>query len=83
MKTTTVFIGYDIPLALDVKHEQLLPFLDTMLKPVDLGGEKCHIIENEKQKICIEKILSALNGLNDINLNAVFENIWDIESYME
>lgn len=81
MKTKTLFIGYDIPLAFDVKHETLLPFLDTTLKPVELGGDKCHIIENEKQITFVKQIISALNELHDINLTIDIERIGDIENY--
>lgn len=69
----TVFIGYDIPKALEMKYEVVMPMLDKLLKPIDLDGDQCHVIEKEEQRIFVESLLINLNDFHDINLTADIE----------
>lgn len=40
----TVFVGYDVPLALEIKHDMVIPLLDKVFKRIDLDGDIMHII---------------------------------------
>jgi hypothetical protein len=73
-KLYTLFVGYDIPAALDHKHRKLLPVLDEHYPRIDLEGDDVHVIP-EKDIEFIQNILGALNEIYDFNLTA------DIEPY--
>ncbi|MFT9494349.1 MULTISPECIES: hypothetical protein [Bacillota] len=64
----TVFIGYDIPEALDVKYDKVFPLLDKEFKQIELEGDLVHVIEGESSINFIEDILNAFNTFYDIGL---------------
>lgn len=69
----TVFIGYGIPEAFDVKLEYVLPIFDKQFESIDLGGDIVHIIDSEaKLKFC-EDVVTAFNALYDIDLSIEVE----------
>ncbi|QST02477.1 hypothetical protein IMZ31_23800 (plasmid) [Pontibacillus sp. ALD_SL1] len=72
MKNYTVFVGYDIPLALEVKHSQVLPLFDQHFTPHELEGDMVHIVpESEMEKA--EEIIENYNEKYDIGLTCDFE----------
>lgn len=69
-----VFIGYDIPLALDIKWNEVMPILDNSFKVIQYEGDTVHIINSESDIAFIQTVLSAYNLHKDINLTLdVFE----------
>lgn len=69
-----VFIGYDIPLALDIKWNEVMPILDNSFKVIQYEGDTVHIINGKSDIDFIQTVLSAYNLHKDINLTLdVFE----------
>lgn len=64
----TVFVGYDVPLALEIKHDMVIPLLDKVFKQIDLDGDIMHIIEGESHINFIEDMINAFNTFYDIGL---------------
>ncbi|MGG3641439.1 hypothetical protein [Bacillus gobiensis] len=64
----TVFVGYDIPLALDIKHEMVIPLLDKEFKRIELDGDIVHVLEGESSINFIEDMINAFNRFYDIGL---------------
>ncbi|MDM5205342.1 hypothetical protein [Cytobacillus kochii] len=71
----TVFIGYDIPLALEIKYDMLLPLLDKEFKRIELDGDIVHVIEGESSIKFIKDMINSFNAYYDIGLTL------DIEPY--
>lgn len=64
----TVFVGYDIPLALDIKHKMVMPLLDKEFKRIELDGDIVHVIEGESSIEFIEVMIDSYNAYFDIGL---------------
>lgn len=58
---TTLFVGYDIPMALDVKHEEVLPELDKVFTRIDLDGDIAHLVPEKE----INKAQDIIDGFNE------------------
>lgn len=71
----TVFVGYDIPLALDIKHDMVIPLLDKVFKRIELDGDIVHVIEGESSIKFIENMINSFNAYYDVGLTL------DIEPY--
>ncbi|PTY89740.1 hypothetical protein [Heyndrickxia sporothermodurans] len=71
----TVFVGYDIPLALEIKHDMVIPLLDKEFKRIELEGDIVHLVEGESSIKFIGEMISAFNAYYDIGLTL------DIEPY--
>ncbi|MBD8591640.1 MULTISPECIES: hypothetical protein [Peribacillus] len=65
---TGVFIGYDIPEALEVKWDSIMPALGKMYKTISYEGDKIHLINGEADLKFISDLLMAYNTLLKINL---------------
>jgi hypothetical protein len=63
-----VFIGYDIPEALDTKWTHVIPILDKLYKVIDYEGDTVHVINGESDINFIKDLLVAYNILLQINL---------------
>ncbi|OHR72140.1 hypothetical protein [Bacillus sp. UMB0893] len=63
-----VFIGYDIPLALDTKWNDIMPALSKIYKVIQYEGDSVHVINGESDINFIEDLLVAYNTLRQINL---------------
>lgn len=69
----TLFVGYDIPAALDYKHDILLDQLDKMgFQRADLKGDVVHIIP-ESRVAEVVGMLEDANEEHDFNLTDDFE----------
>lgn len=71
------FIGYDIPEALEVKIEVIMPLLDKHFKRIEDSNDQVHVINGESHISFINDILEAYNKLYDFNLTL------DLEDYDE
>jgi hypothetical protein len=71
----TVFVGYDTPLALEIKHDVVIPLLDKVFKRIELDGDIVHVIEGESCINFIEDMINSFNTYYDIGLTI------DIEPY--
>lgn len=63
-----VFIGYDIPEALDTKWNDIMPTLDKIYKVIQYEGDSVHVITGQSDIQFIKRLLDAYNRLRDINL---------------
>lgn len=63
-----VFIGYDIPLALETKWNHIMPALNLMYKVIEYEGDIVHIINTESEIFFIQGLLESYNTLLQINL---------------
>lgn len=63
-----IFIGYDIPLALDTKWDEVMPVLDKMFKVIQYEGDTVHVVNNESDIIFVQTLVLAYNTHRDINL---------------
>ncbi|MDQ0271152.1 hypothetical protein [Cytobacillus purgationiresistens] len=64
-----IFIGYDIPLALDIKWDEIMPILSKAFKAIQYEGDTVHIINNNESDITfVQTLLLAYNTHRDINL---------------
>lgn len=63
-----VFIGYDIPLALETKWNHIMPALNLMYKGIEYEGDIVHIINAESDISFIQGLLESYNTLLQINL---------------
>lgn len=63
-----VFIGYDIPEALEVKWECIMPLLDRSFKTIKYDGDVIHIINDKSDIEFLKNLLAVFNYLLDINL---------------
>lgn len=70
-----VFIGYDIPVALDTKWNHIMPALDRIYKVIQYQGDTIHIIKGDSDINFIQDLLVAYNNLLDINLTLDVFNI--------
>ncbi|MED4456148.1 hypothetical protein [Metabacillus fastidiosus] len=69
-----VFIGYDIPSALDAKWNIIIPKLNQRFEMVDYEGDNVHVVNNEEEITMIENLVEGYNRLLEINLTLeVFE----------
>lgn len=63
-----IFIGYDIPLAVETKWNNIMPALDKIYKVIQYEGDSVHIINGESDINFVEDLLVAYNTFLDINL---------------
>lgn len=63
-----VFIGYDIPEALEVKWTYIIPLLDKMFSAISYEGDKVHVLNEQSDTKFISDILVAFNTLLKISL---------------
>lgn len=77
-KIHTVFIGYDIPEALEVKCEILMPVFNHLYKRIEIEGDKAHIVPSPEDVARISEMVTVLNEYYDFNLTVDWE-IWTKE----
>jgi thiol-disulfide isomerase/thioredoxin len=66
-----IFIGYDIPLALDVKWKHIMPILSELYEMVEYEGDSVHLVGNDDSALEFTKeLLTIFNSHFDINLTA-------------
>jgi hypothetical protein len=63
-----IFIGYDIPLASDIKWDEIMPTLDKIFKVIQYEGDTVHLINEESDIKFVQTLLEAYNTHRDINL---------------
>lgn len=68
MNEKTLFVGYDVPLALDLKYDILFPILDAMFKRVEIDGDIFHVIDDEKKLDGVQRLVEHLNEIHGINI---------------
>lgn len=69
-----IFIGYDIPLALSIKYDEIMPVLDRMFQRIEYEGDQVHLVNNEENINAIQIMLEEYNAQHDMGLTLdVFE----------
>jgi hypothetical protein len=64
----TLFVGYDVPLALDLKYDILFPILDAMFQRIEMDGDIFHVIDDEKKLEGVQRLVEHLNEIHGINI---------------
>jgi hypothetical protein len=71
---TAVFIGYDIPLALETKWNVVMPLLDQHFESGIYEGDVIHLVNGKSDIQLIEDLLFAFNEHREICLTTdIFE----------
>ena len=69
-----VFIGYDIPQALDIKHSIVIPLLDTLYEQIEIEGDILHKVKSIDEIHHIGEIIELFNEYFDFNLTVDFNS---------
>lgn len=76
-KQTFIFIGYDIPEALDAKWDIVMPLLDRQYKAMDYEGDRVHLVNGKADIWTIQNMLDDINEKKNINLTL---DVWGEEN---
>lgn len=72
IKTYALFIGYETPYDLDLKHNEVLPKLDKSFKRIELEGDIVHVVPVDRM-IQAQLIIEEINEKENTNLCCSFE----------
>lgn len=70
-----LFFGYDMPMALDLKHKFITPLLDKLFIRAEMDGDLVHVLtsrELEENQHAILNLTSSINDLFDVALSPEF-----------
>lgn len=67
-----VFVGYDIPLALDVKWSEVMPFLDQLFERIEYEGDTVRVVKTDTDQMIIRELIESKNEHYDIGLTLEF-----------
>ncbi|MED3746674.1 MULTISPECIES: hypothetical protein [Geobacillus] len=68
MDGKVLFVGYDVPLALDIKHDVLFPILDMLFERIEIDGDTFHLVDDENKLEGVKRLVEHLNWVHEINI---------------
>lgn len=72
MSQVAVFVGYDIPEAMDMKWDTVMSLFDTFFESGIYEGDVIHLLKGESDIKLVSSLLEAFNEYKDIGLTADF-----------